>query len=66
MLHDSKDYYRTANLLIKQHGNLAEAEAEKLMQVFIEADDPKGAAVWLNVMQALKDLRATQEGATLN
>lgn len=53
------DIYRTANLLIKQHGTEAEAEAMRRMWALIDADYAKGAGVWLAVEGAIKDLMAS-------
>jgi hypothetical protein len=48
------DVWRTANLLIQQHGADAEWEAARLGDLAIEKGDPKGERVWVEVLKAVK------------
>ncbi len=57
-----KDIYTTANMLIKEHGDKAEEHAQKRMYELMDADDAKGAGVWLSVMQAIHDLQCRSGG----
>lgn len=59
MIDDPKDHYRSAKLLIEQYGTAAEQNAEKRMLALMDADDVKGAAAWLGIIQAIKDLNAS-------
>jgi hypothetical protein len=48
------DIWRTANLLIQQHGNGAQWEAARLGDLAIENGDPEGERVWVEVLKAVK------------
>jgi hypothetical protein len=61
-----KDIYISAQLLIKQHGDKAEAVAEQRMHEMMEKDDAKGASVWLSISCAIDDLRATEQKGKLH
>jgi hypothetical protein len=50
---DHKDIYRSAQLLIKQHGQNAEDIAAERMQELMQKDDAKGASVWLEICHAI-------------
>ena len=50
---DQKDIYRSAQLLIKQHGCEAEEIATERMREFMDKDDVKGASVWLQICHAI-------------
>ena len=50
------DIYRSANLLIKQHGEDAPIFAAMQADKRIEAGDLDGCAVWKRVIQAIKEL----------
>ncbi len=58
-----KDIYTTANMLIKEHGEKAEEHAQQRMYELMDADDAKGASVWLSVMQAINDLLSKSGGS---
>lgn len=60
MIYDIKDHYRSAKLLIEQYGLEAEQKAEERMLALMDANDAKGAAAWMGVIQAIKDLNAAQ------
>ena len=48
------DIYRTANLLIKEHGDTAAIEAAMRAGEMLEKGDLDGQAVWLRVLEAVK------------
>ena len=50
---DHKDIYRSALLLIQQHGDSAEGIASEKMQEFIKKDDVKAASAWLEICHAI-------------
>ena len=51
------DIYRTANTLIKQHGDLgAEMHAAQRADELLEAGDMDGRRVWLRVLEAVREL----------
>ncbi len=51
------DIYRTANLLVKQHGEDAPIEAAIRADAMLEAGDLDGYAVWRRVLRAVEELR---------
>lgn len=53
---DLKDIYRTAQLLIHQHGNSARAEAIRKHNYFLNAGDVKASSLWLHIDSAIHDL----------
>ena len=51
------DIYRTANTLLKQHGDLgAEMHAAQRADEQLEAGDMDGQRVWLRVLEAVLEL----------
>ena len=58
------DIYRTANLLIQQHGEDAAIQAAMKADEMLEKGDLDGKAVWMQVVRAIEKLQATKpEGA---
>ncbi len=58
------DIYRTANLLIQQHGEEASIHAAMKADEMLEKGDLDGKAVWMQVVRAIEKLQATKpEGA---
>ena len=53
------DIYRSANLLIKQHGEEAEIFAAMQADECLEKGDLDGKVVWQAVIKAIKELRDT-------
>ena len=53
---DEKDIWRTAALLIKQHGGKAGEIAKLRVIDMMEKKDADGQAVWKRVVQAVNDL----------
>ena len=53
------DIYRSANLLIKQHGEDAARHAAMRADALMEAGDMEGRRVWLSILDAIEDLQRT-------
>ncbi len=64
------DIYRTANALIKQHGDMgAEMHAAQRADELLEAGDMDGRRVWHRVLQAVQELMSKEppgEGAAVH
>ena len=50
------DIYRSANELIKQHGDAADIEAAMWADELMEAGDMEGEAVWIRIVKAIEEL----------
>ncbi len=50
------DIYRSANELIKQHGDAADIEAAMRADKRLAAGDMEGEAVWLRIVKAIEEL----------
>ncbi len=50
------DIYRSANELIKQHGDAADIEAATRADELMEAGDMEGRAVWIRIVKAVEEL----------
>ena len=50
------DTYRSANELIKQHGDAADIEAAMRADQCLAAGDMEGEAVWLRIVKAIAEL----------
>ncbi len=55
------DIYRSANELIKQHGDAADIEAAMRADACLAAGDMEGEAVWLRIVKAIEEL-LSEEG----
>ena len=55
------DIYRTARMLINEHGEEASIEAAMRADKQLKAGDLDGQAVWLRVLKAVKELQATSK-----
>jgi hypothetical protein len=53
------DTYRSANLLVKQHGEDAPIEAAMRADAMLEAGDLDGYAVWRRVLRAVEELEGS-------
>ncbi len=62
------DIYRSANELIKQHGDAADIEAAMRADKLMEAGDMEGEAVWLRIVKAIEELLSEErpEGAEVH
>jgi len=56
------DIYRSANELIKQHGEAADIEAAMRADERLAAGDMDGEAVWLRIVKAVEELRQREPG----
>lgn len=63
---NTDDIYRSAKILIDEHGSEAEDFASERMTYFMEKDDAKGASVWLGIMSAINDLNLRNNQKYLN
>ncbi len=54
------EIYRTANLLVKQHGDDAPIEAAMRADAMLEAGDLGGYAVWKRILRAVEELRRAE------
>ena len=50
------DIYRTANILVKQHGEDAPIQAAMRADAMLEKGDLEGCAVWKRVLRAVEEL----------
>ncbi len=58
MIHDL-DIYRSANLLVKQHGEDAPIRAAMRADAMLEAGDLDGYAVWKRILRVVEELQET-------
>ena len=56
------DVYRSANLLVKQHGTETPIHAAMQADAMLDKGDPDGQAVWLRIVKAVDELLETQPG----
>jgi hypothetical protein len=61
-----KDLFRSAQELIKQHGNDAEELAIGKWQILLASDDVKAAGVWFLIAQAINDLNSMEQQGNLH
>ena len=61
------DIYRSANVLVKQHGQDAPIEAAMWADAMLDNGDLDGYAVWKRVIKAIEELmsRERPDGATV-
>lgn len=57
------DVYRSAHLLIKQHGPDAAIRAAMKADAFLEQGDVDGHSVWIRIKKAIEELQATARPA---
>ena len=57
------DIWRSANLLVKQHGEDAPIHAAMRADALLEAGDLDGLAVWRRVLRAIEEMANTTLGA---
>ncbi len=53
------DTYRSANLLVKQHGTDAPIHAAMRADAMLEAGDLDGLAVWKRIVRAVEEIQRT-------
>ncbi len=54
------DIFRSANALVKQHGEDAPIQAAMRADELLEAGDLDGAAVWRRILRAVEELQGTE------
>jgi hypothetical protein len=57
------DIWRSAHILVKQHGEDAPVEAAQRADAMLEAGDLDGHAVWLRIVKAVRELPSTERPA---
>ena len=62
LMPDEIDIYRSAKLLIDQHGDDAPIFAAQQADRCLEAGDLDGKAVWMGVIGAIKELQQREPG----
>jgi hypothetical protein len=50
------DIYRTASVLIREHGEGADLVAAERADCFLEAGDMAGSAIWRRVLKAINEI----------
>ena len=60
------DIYRSAQTLVKQHGQDAPIHAAMRADAMIDKGDLDGAAVWRRILRAVEELRRTEPGARVH
>ena len=55
------DIFRTAKLLIDQHGDDAPSMAATMIGEFIDLEDQEAIAVWGRILKAVKELLAQEK-----
>ena len=60
------DIYRSAQVLIKQHGPDAPVHAAMRADAMLEKGDLGGSAVWKRILRAVEELRRTEPGARVH
>ena len=53
------DIYRSANVLVKQHGEDAPIHAAMRADAMLEKGDLEGAATWRRILRAVEELQGT-------
>ncbi len=54
------DIHRTANLLVKRHGDDAPIEAAMRADAMLDKGDLEGYAVWKRILRAVGELQGTE------
>ena len=56
------DIYRSANILVKQHGEDAPIQAAMRADATLEAGDLDGLAVWKRILRAVEESQRVEPG----
>ncbi len=56
------DIFRSANILVKQHGEDAPLHAAMRADATLKAGDPDGYAMWKRILRAVGELGRTEPG----
>ncbi len=54
------NFYRSANVLIREHGEDAALEAAKHADAMLEKGDLEGQAVWKRIVRAVEEILRTE------
>ena len=65
MIHD-RDVFRSAQVLVQQHGQDAPIQAAMRADAMLEKGDLDGYAVWRRVLRAVGELQGTKPGARVH
>ncbi len=60
------DIYRSAQVLVKQHGRDAPIHAAMRADAMLEKGDLDGLATWKRILRAVEELRKTKPGARVH
>ncbi len=60
---DDIDIYRTANILIREHGDKATIQAAMRADEFLNIGDRDGQRVWMRIVEAIDQLTSIDRGA---
>ncbi len=60
MIHDL-DIYRSANVLIREHGDEAALEAAKHADAMLEKGNLEGQTVWKRIVRAVGEIQRTKQ-----
>jgi hypothetical protein len=60
------DIYRSAYLLVKQHGEDAPIHAAMRVDAMLDAGDLEGYAVWKRILRAVEELQGTAPEARVH
>ena len=58
------DIFRSAQVIIREHGNGALAAAKSRANAFWDQVDDEGAAVWMRIARAIEELQKMSPDAT--
>ncbi len=61
-----KDIYRSANLLIQEHGEDARIHAAQMADEMLDKGDIDGQKTWLRVLKAIKSLENKTPSGTVH
>jgi len=59
---DELDIFRSAKLLVDQHGEDATTHAAMNADAMLDRGDMDGKRVWLRIMRAIEELQRTEPG----
>ncbi len=57
------DIYRTANVLVREHGDEVDLVPAERADSFLEAGDMAGSVVWKQVLKAIKETQRQERGS---
>ena len=60
------DLWRAAKLLVDRHGEEASIEAAKRADDMLEQGDMEGKAVWLRILEAVKELQSVEPAGAVH